>query len=276
MAIVQTMTAKLLRRASRLRKKLLQRNIELADIGRLLDEFEIRSEEMLVVYSSWEELRLKAPPNELINVLKARLSADGCLAFPTAPFAGRLKEYLLTRPLFDVRRTPSCRGLVTEIARRRLDAFRTPQPGCPFSLIGPAAKRLAGMQKDYSSPYSEDSFLAECHRRNALILTLGLNFIQNSGVHYAEKQMNHQLGLFSGERLPYSIRLDEQIIAAESEYLFEADRDWRFIHDGYRRQASFHERELHGTSYSRIRENESFSVFCEAIRQGKIRKTSSD
>jgi aminoglycoside N3'-acetyltransferase len=248
------------------------RPVALDAIAGLLDDFAVRAEDLLVVYSSWESMHLRATPNELIELLLARLSRQGCLAFPTAPFDGRLLDYLLTKPVFNLRTSPSCRGLLSEVARRRRDARRTLHPGCPFSLLGPGQHSFARQQADFSSAYTEDAFLAECHRRNALILTLGLDFVQNSGVHYAEKRLDAKLGLFSRERLPFEVRDGEHLLRAETDYLFEAERDWDYIHREYRRRPSFREQELRGVSYSRVREHDSYEVFVEAIRKGKIRR----
>lgn len=252
--------------------RLAAREIDLPVLEGILEDFRITNERLLVVYSSWENLRLAAPPNQLIELLRSRLAPEGCLAFPTAPFKDRLKDYLLPNPVFDLQRTPSCRGLLTEIARRRKDSRRTPQPGCPYSLIGKSAGQYAEMQKDLTSPYSEDSFLAEVHRQNGLILTLGVNFIWNSGVHYAEKKQDEKLRVFSKERLPYSIKNGTTTIATESEYLHVCQRDWQFIHRAYRRRPSFSEIRRYGVDYSCVRETDSFAVFTEAIDRGYIRK----
>lgn len=259
------------RRADAFRRGLQARDIDLGDMEKILDDLDVRNEHMLVVYSGWQTLRLQAKPNELIELLLSRLAKDGCLAFPTAPFDGTLLDYLRKKPTFDLKYSPSCRGLLTEVARRRKDSFRTPQPACPFSIIGAGARELAVAQRDYSSAYSEDSFLAECQRRNALAITLGLPWSQNSAMHYVEKRMNDQLGAFSTDLLPYRIKDGDKIIEAESEYLRPCYRDRRHVYRALRKKTSFKEFRRYGVDYTRARENDTFEAYASAIQHGKFR-----
>lgn len=260
------------RRGEALRHRLLARDIGLADMERILDDLDVHDERLLVVYSSWQTLRLQAKPGQLIDLLRSRLSPDGILAFPTAPFGGTLLEYLQKNPTFDLKRSPSCRGLLTEVARRRKDAFRTPQPAAPYSLIGEGAEELARAQQDLTSAYAPDSFLAESHRRNGLALTLGLRWTQNTLMHYVEKCMDDRVGGFSEERLPYRIKDGDRIIEAESEYLLECVRDRRSVYRIIRTKPSFKEIRRHDVPYSRVREQDTFDAYAAAIEAGRFRR----
>lgn len=245
--------------------------LDLANVHAVLDKFGVTDVGLLIVYSAWEKMRLEMHPNKFIDALLDRISGNGCLAFPTASFPGMFKDYLASAPEFNVQRDPSCRGLLSEIARRRKDSLRTLHPGAPFSLLGPDAERYATLQSDFTSPYTEDSFLAEAHRQNAMILTVGVNFIQNTSVHFVEKRLDQRLGLYSRERLPFTIRDGESVIRAETHYLYPASRDWEYVHAGYKDSPSFHEAQIDGVDFSCIRENDSYRVFETAILSNHIR-----
>jgi aminoglycoside N3'-acetyltransferase len=78
----------------------------------------------------------------LIALLKELLTAEGTLLVPTFPFTGFEADYLATRPSFDVQRTPSQMGLMTELFRRLPDTTRSIHPTHPVSGWGAHAADL--------------------------------------------------------------------------------------------------------------------------------------
>src|SRR5205814_935821 len=78
----------------------------------------------------------------LITILKDALTPDGTLLVPTSPFIGWQEDYIASKPTFDVRRTPSRMGLMTELFRRMPDTVRSLHPTHSVAGWGAHAEEL--------------------------------------------------------------------------------------------------------------------------------------
>ena len=134
------------------------------------------------------------------------------------------------------------------------------------------AAPLARAHEDMSSGYSEDSFMAESHRRNSVSLTLGLP-TQSTLMHYVEKRLDEQLGSFSEDRLPYRIKDGDELLEAESEYLLPCTRDYKAIGRLLGSRASHRAVRRYHVPYSSIRERDAFDAYAQAIQDGLIRRS---
>jgi aminoglycoside 3-N-acetyltransferase len=91
----------------------------------------------------------------------------GTVAFPTYPNRSPVSsyEYLREGNVFDVRRTPSFTGLLTEFGRRHARAIRSVHPTKSVCAIGPRAEWLTSTHQASPYPYDRESpyyKLVEC------------------------------------------------------------------------------------------------------------------
>jgi aminoglycoside N3'-acetyltransferase len=101
----------------------------------------------VMVHSSMDAISRRAPnlgPIEIIHRLQQSVTPHGNLLMPTLPFSGRQKPYIDSNPVFDVRRTPSRSGLLTEVFRRLPEVTRSAHPVCSVAAWGPRAAELVG------------------------------------------------------------------------------------------------------------------------------------
>src|SRR6266853_1192965 len=84
------------------------------------------------------------------------IGSSGTMLFPTYP-NHRISsyEYLRQGKVFDVRRTPSYTGILTEFARRQRHAVRSLHPTKSVCAIGPAAAEITATH--HLSPYPYDT-----------------------------------------------------------------------------------------------------------------------
>ena len=68
--------------------------------------------------------------------------ASGTVLMPTLPFGGVAIDYARKNPVFDVRRTPSQTGLLTEIFRRSAGVLRSVHPTHPVAVAGHGAVEM--------------------------------------------------------------------------------------------------------------------------------------
>jgi aminoglycoside 3-N-acetyltransferase len=99
----------------------------------------------ILVHSSMDEIVRRAPQinaMRLIGLLQELLGSDGTLMMPTFPFMGTQFHYVQGCTTFDVKRTPSQVGLLTEVFRRSPAVVRSLHPTHPFAAWGLKAREL--------------------------------------------------------------------------------------------------------------------------------------
>jgi aminoglycoside 3-N-acetyltransferase len=101
-------------------------------------------------------LNLDFPFYRILFLIQKVIGEGGTVVFPTYP-NHRISSYewLKQANSFDVRRTPSYTGILTEFARRQRKAIRSLHPTKSVCAIGPAAKELT--QTHHLSPYPYDT-----------------------------------------------------------------------------------------------------------------------
>jgi aminoglycoside 3-N-acetyltransferase len=87
------------------------------------------SGDMIMVHSGMEGFAgLRGKMADVIDVLQQAVGSTGTLMMPTIPFTGTAIEYAESGQVFDVRRTPSRVGLLTELFRRSSGVVRSAHP----------------------------------------------------------------------------------------------------------------------------------------------------
>jgi aminoglycoside 3-N-acetyltransferase len=132
------------RRIARLDRVLDRRTMTVNEFEELLRRLGIVEGAVAMVHSSMDAIarRVRISPIQLIRMLQAKLSDEGTLLMPTFPFTGRQAHYVEREKRFDVRRTPSQSGLVTEVFRRMPSVIRSLHPTHPVAGWGKHAHTL--------------------------------------------------------------------------------------------------------------------------------------
>ncbi len=116
--------------------------------------------------------------DRLIEAIEAAIGRDGTLVIPTFSYSFTKGE------LFDVRRTPSAVGMVSERFRALLGVHRTADPIFSFACRGPLARELCALP--VKECFGAESVFAALHRLNAHIVCLGCSLSRATFVHYVE------------------------------------------------------------------------------------------
>jgi len=146
------------RRVNRARVASLPPLGESAFAALLREDLGITAGDTVFVHSSIDRLNLGFPVGKMLTILQAAVGDRGTLLFPTYP---RLKsyEFLLRGEVFDLRKSPSYMGFLTEIARRQPKAVRSLHPTKSVCAIGQHASDLVRTHQcsiypfDNCSPY---------------------------------------------------------------------------------------------------------------------------
>jgi aminoglycoside 3-N-acetyltransferase len=122
----------------------------------LTDDLNLTEGDLVYVHSGMDGLNLEFPFYRILFLIREVIGASGTVLFPTYP-NHRISsyEYLRQGQVFDVRRTPSYTGILTEFARRQRNAVRSLHPTKSVCAIGPAAVEITGTH--HLSPYPYDT-----------------------------------------------------------------------------------------------------------------------
>ena len=148
----------------------------------------------LLVHSSFDAfLGFTGKPTEVIAVLQNAVGAGGAVLMPTLPFDGTAVEYARRQLVFDVRRTPSRMGLLTELFRRSAGVARSVHPTHPVAAWGRDAAALVEGHYAARTPCGEGSPYARLLERRGKILLMGTGIGVLTFFHTIEELVEHNL-----------------------------------------------------------------------------------
>ena len=121
----------------------------------LANHLNLNEGDLVYVHSGMDGLNLTFPFYRILFLIREVIGSSGTVMFPTYP-NHRISsyEYLRQGKVFDVRRTPSYTGILTEFARRQRHAVRSLHPTKSVCAIGPAAAEITATH--HLSPYPYD------------------------------------------------------------------------------------------------------------------------
>ena len=167
----------------------------------LSDNIGIHEGSVVFIHSSIDALNIEFTVYRLLEILLESVGNNGTLVFPAWHFTYRAEEYLNKGLVFDVKRSPSALGLLSELARRHPDAIRSIHPFNSIVSIGKHAQEIVGEHGNSIYPSDEASPFYKIMKYDGIITGIGVdtNFI--SFVHCPEDVLKKQF--------PIKTRLDK-------------------------------------------------------------------
>jgi aminoglycoside 3-N-acetyltransferase len=175
----------------RLRKRRVARRPPLtADALRsaFTQELGLVSGDTVFVHSALGELNLAVAPEQIIEILREVVGDDGTILFPTYPRQSA-HDFLKSGEVFDVRRSASFTGLLTELARRHQDAVRSLHPTKSVCAIGRHAVELTDDHPASPYPYDANSPYAKIMAYGGKVIGIGVATKNLSFVHCVDDAM---------------------------------------------------------------------------------------
>ena len=140
----------------------------------LIDQLGLRAGDLVYVHSGIDGLSLSFPFYRILSLIQEAIGSGGTVMFPSYPnYRMSSYEYLCQGNVFDVRRTPSYTGILTEFARRQRGAVRSLHPTKSVCAIGPAAKEITATHHLSPYPYDTCSPYYKLIERGGKIIGLG-------------------------------------------------------------------------------------------------------
>jgi aminoglycoside 3-N-acetyltransferase len=170
-----------------------------ATIERELRRLGLQRGDKLFVHSSLSSMgHVVGGADTVIDAILEVIGPEGTLMVPT---------FTPNCALFDVRRTPSKTGLITETLRRRPEAVRSWHPTHSVAAIGREAKELTRDHLQFRA-LGKGSPVDRLAKRGGYVLLLGVGHNRNSTVHVGEAWA--EVGYIDVK--PYSHAISEAVV----------------------------------------------------------------
>ena len=113
------------------------------DLANSLRAFGVRAGDALMVHSGFNQFNgFSGTPEDVIRVLLDAIGPQGNLLMMSMPYGGSSQRYAESHKIFDVSKTPSALGILSETFRRRSNVVRSANPLHPVLAQGPLATWL--------------------------------------------------------------------------------------------------------------------------------------
>ncbi|MEE4195474.1 MAG: AAC(3) family N-acetyltransferase, partial [Anaerolineae bacterium] len=139
---------------------------------------------VVMVHSSLKSFgQVDGGAQTVINALLSYLSPNGTLLMPALSYENVRSDH----PVFDIRSTPSCVGIIPETFRQMDGVLRSMHPTHSVCGIGKqAGELLAGHHKDHT-PCGEHSSFHRLPKADGYVLMLGCGLRPNTSMHAIEE-----------------------------------------------------------------------------------------
>jgi aminoglycoside N3'-acetyltransferase len=182
--------------------------LKLEEVEAVFDQLGIGSGDRLSVHSHSAVLaQVEGGILALLERLKERVTPRGLLWMTTSPFRGWMWEYARTDPIFDVRRTPSQMGLITELFRRSRGTTRSVHPTHPVALWGGEAEAWAVGHEDDPVPFHLNGPYGRLYRHGGKVLFMELDGFHLTEMHIVEGILRDRFPVKAYLERPFQMRV---------------------------------------------------------------------
>ena len=150
-------------------------------------------EDTLFVHSSHDRFEgFTGKPTNVNHILQEVVS-DGTLLMPTLSFGGTAVEYVAQAKVFDVKRTPSQMGLLTELFRREPGVLRSVHPTHSVAAWGRGAAAMIANHHLATTPCGRATPYQRLLNNDGKILFLGTDISVMTFFHYLEADLESRM-----------------------------------------------------------------------------------
>ena len=167
-----------------------RRRMSLDEFRALLQRHGFQPGATVMVHSSLDKILRRVPeltPLSLIALMQELLGEDGMLMMPTFPFGGKQIDYVESSTVFNVARTPSKVGLLTELFRRMPGVVRSMHPTHPVAVWGRDAASVVEHHCD-GSAFGPGSPFGKLDDLGGMVVALGCPLSALTLLHVPEER----------------------------------------------------------------------------------------
>lgn len=156
------------------------------DLMACLEQMGIEKEGTLLVHSSCKSIgEVEERADTVLDALSDYM-ADGLLVLPTHTWKYISKD----NPVFDVNKSPSNVGVLTELFRNRKNTIRSEHPTHSVAALGKEADTFTAGEYKHETPCARESVWGKVVDRKAQILLIGVDLTRNTFIHGIEEWLD--------------------------------------------------------------------------------------
>jgi aminoglycoside 3-N-acetyltransferase len=184
------------------------RSYEPADLKKRLAEMGLRAGDTLLVHSAYGPfLGFQGSPSALIDTFLDVIGTTGNLLMVSIPYLSATSDYLKEDHVFDVRKTASRMGLVSETFRHRPGVLRSLHPTHPVLACGPQAEWIVSGHENCFYSCGPGSPFEKLLELNGKVLFFRVSEFHFTFYHYLEHMIKDELPFSLYEALPYTVKV---------------------------------------------------------------------
>jgi aminoglycoside 3-N-acetyltransferase len=166
----------------------------------------------LLVHSSYRSIgEVLGRADTVLTALETYMR-EGLLVLPTHTWS----TVDANQPIYSVRDTPSCIGILPEIFRHRPGVFRSAHPTHSVAAKGKDAREFIAGDEYKNTPCAKDSAWGRLLDRNATILFIGVDLTKDTFIHGIEEWLDIPERLTDSQEQLISILEDGTSVAVPS------------------------------------------------------------
>ena len=170
----------------------------------------IRSGDSVLVHSGFHRASgFTGTPSDVVESLLSVIGSDGNLLMLSIPYRGSSQKYTESDPLFDVARTPSSVGLISEVFRRRSDVHRSLSPLHPVLACGPLAEWLVADHDKCAHSCGKGSPFERFLNLDGRFLFFDAKFSSLTFMHYVEDRFVERSPVDLYHQTPAMVRVKD-------------------------------------------------------------------
>ncbi len=167
-----------------------------ADLLACIRDLGVREGDAVMLHSgSRRECAFRGDIAALTDVFLQAVGPSGHLLMPSLPYRSSALDYLKRTRRFDVRKTPSHMGLITEFFRRREGVVRSLHPTHPILVRGPRADRFVAGHASCVRPCGPGSPFDALTREHGKVMFFDVSFTAFTYFHYLEDLVHERAGV---------------------------------------------------------------------------------
>ncbi len=163
-------------------------------LKKALHSLGLRSGDTLMMHSSFgPSCGFNGAPGQLIDAILEFLGPEGNLLMVSLPYRSSTYEYLESIKVFDVRKTVSYMGLISETFRRRPGVSRSLHPTHPVLAYGPKAEWMTANHENCLFPCGPGTPFEKLATANGKALFFDAPLVTFTFFHYLEDSIKDRL-----------------------------------------------------------------------------------
>lgn len=165
-----------------------------AELLQALRALGVQPGDTVMLHSAWSrEHGFRGSVGELVDTFVEAVGPAGHLLMVTLPYRNAALDWLESGRRFDVRKTPSMMGMVSEVFRRREGVQRSLHPTHPIAVLGPDARRFIAAHPNCVHPCGPGTPFEEVLKADGRVVFLNVPIDTFTFFHYLEHLVHETL-----------------------------------------------------------------------------------